>query len=169
MLSLTKLRKSPFLAKRSSRKIRRVAVMIQQESCFLAHLRNWCAHQELVYIIYIYIQYPHQFAWICPNTTRKHVHTPSLTLTATVDLQIISRSFHLSPKKEHQNAEFWKQLSLSHYTNIYIYTHVYFHPLTNDPTSHHLFTLDFALYSPQHNYLTGLRTGSCGTPRLVLH
>lgn len=55
--------------------------MIQQESCFLAHLRNWCAHQEVVYIIYIYTVYTS----IClnmPKHNTKHVHTPSLRLTA---------------------------------------------------------------------------------------
>lgn len=131
---------------------------------FLARLRNWCAHQEVVYIYSIHINLPeyaqtqHENMFILPLS---HLQ---------LDLQIISRSFHLSPKKEHQNAEFWKQLSVSLYIQIYtyIYIHLYFHPFTNDPTSHHRFTLDFA-YSPQHNYLTGLRTGSCGTPRLVLH
>lgn len=93
--------------------------MIQQESCFLAHLRNWCAHQEVVYIIYIYIQYTHQFAWICPNTTLNTFILPLSDLQ--LDLQIILRSFHLSPKKEHQNAKFWKQLSLSLSTYIYTY------------------------------------------------
>ena len=118
---------------------------------------------------------PHNF--VLPHNT-KHVHTPSLRLTARSP-NYIKVLPPITKKRTSECKVLKTTLSLSLHTFIHIiymciFVYIclyfrYFHPFTNDPTSHHRFTLDFALYSPQHNYLTGLRTGSCGTPRLVLH